>query len=998
MDFLKKLFQKEIVRYVVAGGCTTLVNLVSFGLLRLLTDLSRSQANIIAITLAIIFAFFANKHFVFESHSKNTWHYLVEFCSFVGARILSMLVEVIGTNLLCDSFRYNEFISKIVIQAVVLVINYIFGKCFVFKKGEKRSFKDKIKNNLILILSFGIPAVFMFIMWIVGKIGPFGGNSLTFVDSLHQYLPFFSEYYDKLKGEGSLFYSWDIGLGSNFLAVITYYMSSPLNFIIVLFKKEHIYIIMSLLISLKICFSSFSMAYYLEHRFGRKNDVRVLIFALAFALSNYMLGYSWNLMWMDVVMMLPLVMTGFYQMIEDGRYKLYTLALFYILLCNYFIAFMVCIFLVLQFLLTRHKGVKRFFADSIKFAGASLMAAAMASFILIPAYLAINTTAAATREFPESSWYGSMWDILKQSLFLTKPIKSQVFDGGINLYCGTICLILVVVYLLNKEVKLWDKIKNIILVALLLISFNNVLLNYIWHGFHDQYGIPNRFSFLFIFILLEISYEALLKLKSTHPVCLMAAIVFAYIYLIYMRQEVSISKETMVGTALFIGAYGVFMIYIRGVRSNIGRYLLIALTILCLSETMTNAARGYYEMGNVNMSYYFTDEEYIEQAIEEARIDEDTHRAELMNSTVVDESIYYNLKSVSIFGSTVSGELVDTMHKLGYYTAANEFLFDGGNTVTNMLLGVKYLIKRDGDVNRWDVNPDYYNDNVTVYRNEYALSYGYMVDDALSDWQGNGTNMFESINEFMELATGVTGTFTMLYPNVTWASENCIIENNDTLSYWYDYTRTDSSECDFSLSFEITDESSDCYIIANCTGVTKIAVFVDGNQVEYDRLQNQTYHVGHLTRGQTVTVKYFFPSTQSNTGSAKLVVASLNWDCFLQEYEYLKANQLDIQNFDDGYILGTIDARDGGLLFTSVPYDKGYTVYVDGKETEYNSVNGGFIAVKLSPGEHEIEMIYYPPGLNIGMLLTLAGWFIFTFLMVLSGKRKNLLLKSDDSH
>ena len=998
MDLIKRLFQKEIIRYVIAGGCTTLVNLVSFALLRLLTDLTRSQANIIAILLAIIFAFFANKLFVFKSHSENAWLYIREFISFLAARLLAMLVEVLGTNILCDSFRYNEMLSKIIIQIVVLVINYIFGKCFVFKSGEKRSLKEMFCNNLILVLAFVLPAVFMLIIWIVEELGPFGGHSLTFVDSLHQYLPFFSEYYDKLKGEGSLFYSWDIGLGSNFLSIISYYMSSPLNLLIVLFKKEHIYIFMSLIISFKICFSSFSMAYYLERKFDSRNDPAVLIFAMAFALSNYVIGYSWNLMWMDVIMMLPLVMAGFSQMMEDGSFRLYTLALFYVLLCNYFIAFMVCIFLILQFLLTKHKGVKRFFADGIRFAGTSLLAAAMSAFILIPAYISINNTAAGTRELPESSWYGSIWDILKQSLFLTVPIKSQTFDGGVNLYCGTICIILVVVYLLNKDIKLWDKIKNIIIIGILLASFNNVLLNYIWHGFHDQYGIPNRFSFLFIFVVLEMSYEALIKLKSTHPVCLMVAIAAAYAYLIYMRQMASISKETMVGTALFLGVYALFMIYIRSVRPEIGKYLMIALTILCLSETVANAAKGYNEMGSVDIAYYFGDEEYIEQAIEESGIDDDTYRAELMNSTIVDESVYYNLKGVSLFGSTVSGDLVETMHRLGFYTAANEFLYDGSNTVTNMLLGVRYLIKRDTDVNRWDVNPDYYNDEVTVYRNEYALSYGYMTDEALLDWQGDGTNMFESINEFMELATGVSGTFTMLYPTVTWESDNCTIEHTDAFGYWYDYTRTDSSACDFSLSFEITDETSDCYIIANCNGINKVAVYVDGTQVEYDRLQNQTYHVGHLNQGQTVTVKYCFSSSQSSTGSAKLIVASLNWDCFLQEYELLKENQMEILDFDDGYIRGNVDAGDGGLLFTSVPYDEGYRVYVDGEEAEYTSVNGGFIAVVLSAGEHEIEMIYYPSGLNTGMLLTFVGWLIFTCLMVLPGRKKNLFLKSEDSH
>ena len=409
MDKIKKLLEKEIVRYVIAGGATTVVNIVSFYLLRLFTDLSRSVANIIAISLAILFAFFANKFFVFtESSKKDAGTLIREFISFVGTRLLAMLVEVVGTNLLCDSFRYNEFISKIIVQFFVVIINYVFGKCFVFKK-EKTSIRIFMRRNYLILLAGVIPACFLLGVWIAEKIGPFGGNSLTMVDSLHQYLPFFSDYYDKLKNEGSLFYTWDIGLGSNMLAIIAYYIACPINFLVVLFKREHIYIAMSLFIGIKIVLSGMSFAYYMREkcRNYKTYDAAILIFSTAYAISNYVIGYSWNLMWMDCIMILPLIMAGFERMTESGDYKLYVLSLFYALMCNYYMSFMICIFLVMVFLLTNHKSVKRFFTDGFRFAGCSLLAAGMSAFLLIPAYLGLNTTASATRVFPKWEYMGS---------------------------------------------------------------------------------------------------------------------------------------------------------------------------------------------------------------------------------------------------------------------------------------------------------------------------------------------------------------------------------------------------------------------------------------------------------------------------------------------------------------------------------------------------------------------------------------------------------------
>ena len=313
MDTIKKLLKKEIVRYVIAGGATTVVNIVSFYLLRMFTGLSRSGANVIAISLAILFAFFANKFFVFtESSKKDAVTLSREFISFVGTRLLAMLVEVVGTNLLCDSFRCNEFLSKIIIQFFVVVINYVFGKCFVFKK-KKLSIRLFMKKNYIILLAGLLPACFLLGVWIAEKIGPFGGNSLTMVDSLHQYLPFFSDYYDKLQNEGSLFYTWDIGLGSNMLSIIAYYIACPINFLVVLFKQEHIYIAMSLFIGIKIILSGMSFAYYMREKCEEQGKYQavILIFSTAYALSNYIIGYSWNLMWMDCILILPLIMAGF---------------------------------------------------------------------------------------------------------------------------------------------------------------------------------------------------------------------------------------------------------------------------------------------------------------------------------------------------------------------------------------------------------------------------------------------------------------------------------------------------------------------------------------------------------------------------------------------------------------------------------------------------------------------------------------------------------------
>lgn len=978
---LKKLLDKEIVRYVIAGGMTTLVNLVSFMLLRAFTDLSRSAANVVAIMLAIIFAFFVNRFFVFVSDHRNIVVLIREFVSFVGMRLFAMLVEVVGTNILCDSFRYNEFVSKIIIQVVVLVINYIFSKCFVFKKNKK-SVKQFFSENYIMVVTGLVLTVFMAVLWIVSEIGPFGGNSLTMVDSLHQYLPFFSDYHDKLVNEGSLFYTWDIGMGSNLIDIIAYYMSCPLNFIIVLFDREHLYVAMCLLISVKIVLSGVTMASYLGWKCKNKNSIFIVPFAMAYALSNYVIGYSWNLMWMDCIMILPLIVQGFEQMTENGKnYKLYTLSMFYGLLCNYYICFMICVFLVIEFLLTNHKNIYKWAEDTLRFAGTSVLAAAMSSFLLIPAYIGLNTTASATRHFPASEWYGSIWDMIKQMFILTSPIKSQTFDGGVNLYCGTFAILLIGVYLLNTKIRWYDKVRNVIVLTFLLISFNNTLLNYIWHGFHDQYGIPNRFSFLFIFVLLTMGYEAVYNTDRSQLPGVVAGIAAAFGFLVAADKNVQFENNVLTITWVLFAVYGAVLIAYSLAKGSGRLVLSIILMIVCMTETVFGAAKGYESNGVVNIPDYYGEAKSLQAAIDSVKTPGFSYRTELTNTKVVDESIYYNMQGVSLFGSTVSNDLVNAMHGLGFYTGANEFLFDGANPVSSSILGIRYVFRRPEEYMSYDMNYVDTIEGVDVYQNDKALSLGFMVNDGLKDWTSDASNMFESINSFVELSTGVVGTFSQLYPDVTGSSNDITITHTGDFSEYYALSDITPGILSFSLKFNITDEQDDLYIIPNCNGITKIRIYVNGEEQNYERLQYQTYHVGHLSRGTEVEVEYYFSGGVPDNTSARLTVATLNADAYNQAYNRLAATQMKVGEFEDGYVKGHISPSEDGLMFTSIPYDSGWTAYVDGKKTDIQTVAGAFIALDLKAGDHVVEFKYFPRGLKTGIVFTFVGWMIMALLM-----------------
>lgn len=128
-------WKNPVLKYIFLGGCATLVNLVSYYILRTTTKMNLNLANTLSVMLAMLFAYFTNSRFVFESSASTLAEKLREFLKFISARLSTMIIEVGGVWLMSDILHINDYIAKFVIQFIVLVLNYILSKLFVFRKS-----------------------------------------------------------------------------------------------------------------------------------------------------------------------------------------------------------------------------------------------------------------------------------------------------------------------------------------------------------------------------------------------------------------------------------------------------------------------------------------------------------------------------------------------------------------------------------------------------------------------------------------------------------------------------------------------------------------------------------------------------------------------------------------------------------------------------------------------------------------------------------------------
>ena len=385
----------------------------------------------------------------------------------------------------------------------------------------------QIKWNYLAI-AFAIPVVGMLVLMIVAGAEPFGKNSMLYSDMYHQYYPFFKAFRRALLSGDSLLYSWNVGLGMDYLGLISYYLASPLNLLSVLVPESVLLEFYSLLMPVKLGLASLFFAIFLKRSFG-KNDISIALFGAFYGMCAWALGFQWNIMWLDTFALLPLVALGTVALLRDKKFVLYTLTLFLSIYSNYYVGFFTCIFVLLLFIcyqICRCKSGKDFFADLCRIAFFSILAISMTAILTLPAFAALQTTQSSVNQFPtsfklniadENTWKGLLDAMRQVAGNMSGGVELNFKEGLPNVYAGVGTILLAFLYLMAKGVKFRDKLCAVCLLLFFNVSFIIRQLDYIWHGFHFTNMIPYRFSFLYCFVMLYMAYRAWLMRNKFRP-------------------------------------------------------------------------------------------------------------------------------------------------------------------------------------------------------------------------------------------------------------------------------------------------------------------------------------------------------------------------------------------------------------------------------------------------------------------------------------------------
>ena len=401
---------------------------------------------------------------------------------------------------------------------------------------------SKFTTGFYLFLAFFVPFILMFFAFAVAKVSPFGNNQILVTDLWHQYYPFLVDYQDKLAHGGSLLWTWKSGGGTNYLALMAYYLASPLNFLSVLVPTHALREFLYVITCVKIGLAGLFFALFLRITFKRR-DAAITAFGVMYALCAFIMGYYWNVIWLDTVALLPLVVAGTFALLREGKFRLYIITLALSVLANYYIGLFTCIFIVLVsvgYTIVEFKGWKAVLRDFFKMLGCSIVAIMFSAVLTIPAYLALGHAHSADNSFPQgfSINIGSTPDLAGVLEGIGKTISNSVAfvqptakEGLPNIYCGVFTIFLGILFFFCSKIKKRERLVCGLLLGFFVLSFIIRQLDYIWHGFHFPNMLPHRFSFLYSFVLIYMAFRVFMNIDYVKIASVIAAICGFAVYM-----------------------------------------------------------------------------------------------------------------------------------------------------------------------------------------------------------------------------------------------------------------------------------------------------------------------------------------------------------------------------------------------------------------------------------------------------------------------------------
>lgn len=893
-------------------------------------------------------------------------------------------------------------------------------------------------NYGYLVFAAIIPAVLVYLIYLARGLYPFGDECVLVLDLNGQYVSFYEGLYNILHGDSDLLYSFSRALGGEFLGIYDYYVASPFALILALFPQRRMLEGLLVLFLLKTALCGLNMGIYLHKHApdGKPNRLVVIAFSILYALSSYAIVQQHNSMWIDAVLWLPLLVLGIEELIKRGKFRLYVFALAITVYSNFYIGYMVVIFtaaycIFYYFAHNRNNennplGEKAHLAKSVgRVAVWSILAIGIAAIAILSARYSLSF---GKNEFSTPSWeITQKFDIFE---FLYKFLPSSydtVRPQGLPfVYCGVLTLIMVPAFFLSKKFSMREKIASGIFILFFVASFATSTLDLIWHGFQKPNWLNYRYSFMLSFFLLTLAYRAFEHLLYTSRKALAGIVALLGLYVIVLQKMADILVEE--NEKLVIRPFatiwltlGLLLVYfilacIWGkVKARSRETVAIILVFVVCLETFTS---GSMDMDCLDKDVIFSNYSKYNGMIDTLRpitatIDEyddgfyrmEKFREKYPHYRKTNDNFALQIKGLSNSTSTLNRDTIDYLANMGYAAKSHWAKYLGGTPVNDSLLGIKYLITTK-DMTDYYGNPiftpaDYgypedfkpgVDDQYDVYYNPYALSFAYGVSEDWKDFDMEAyQDPFERLNGMITAMLGEEETVRVFLPATQIGDvKTDNIKVGSTVDGEISYKKQNTTS-DAYLTYEYEVPANTEMFIYFPTGYPRmLSLSVNGTgNIEFGGSEShRIVSLGESTTEKMVIKAKMHKDNTSNsfyTYPKDSYVYYIDIDAWQDAMTRLGAIQYRIDDDStDSHLHGTVTTTAANqLMFTSIPYDEGWQVYVDGKKVEIFETGDALMTFYVDDaGEHTVEMKYRPTIVVVGYAISFTCLLIFVLLLI----------------
>ena len=793
-------------------------------------------------------------------------------------------------------------------------------------------------------------------------------------DGFHQYVIFDVALRNILYGNGSLFYTFTSGLGLNFYALSSYYLGSFLSPLVYFFDLTNMPDAVYLTTLLKFGLIGLSTYFSLNKLFQSIPKPLKLALSTSYALMSFTVSQLEIKTWLDVFILIPLIITGLQLLITEKKFLLYFTSLSILFIQNYYFGYMTALFLIFWYLCQISWDFKTRKSSFLDFIITSVLAG-MASLILtLPTLFDLQThgekLTEVTKFQTESSWY--------LDLFAKQFIGS--FDttkyGAIPMiFVGLLPFILTILFFTLKSIKFHVKLIYAIFFAFLIASFYIEALDLFWQGMHTPNMFLHRYAWIFSTLLIYTAAEVLNRLKEIkiwNFLVSLFLIVTGFLATIYLKSHYSFLTDlNILLTIEFLVVYSLLLLAVikKFISVNLFAILISLFIMVEISLNASSQMDGIAkEWGFASRSAYNRDIPAMESF--STYIGNQFTRTEKLQTQTGNDSMKFNYNGISQFSSVRNRSASSTLDKLGFKSSGTNLnlRYANNSILADSLFGIQYNIS-DSPIDKYGFKDIYQKDNLTLYENQCSLPIAFASQSVYNDVKFNEHTLDNQASFLNQLANVNFDYFSPIPYEKT--------ENTDDL-----ISVTSSSNEDAAIQYQIeVPENSQVYLSFTNLHFSndkqkKVDIRVNGEKKTFttDNVFS-FFNLGYTKEKKTFNINVSFPGN-SQVSFESPTFYRLDTQTLTEAIQKIKEQPVTVST-SKNKVFATYDVQQDTSIFFTIPYDKGWSAYQDGKKIEIKQAQTGFMKVDVPKGKGTITLSFIPNGFITGAICSFTSLLLF---------------------